>query len=677
MEERDTLVADARDAASRGGWDVVFESLRRADSHEPLTGDDLALLAQSSYGRGPIETTVGYWERFHTVALAAGDPLAAAVGAVRVAAHTLIDTGLLAPVRGWARRTERLLDGIDETPVHAWLAMVRTYERFLSGDLEAARTWARRAMEAGERQNEPTPAAFGRVANARIHIFEGDVAEGLELLDEAAVPILSGELDEMAVGMLYCELLCACQSLAQTDRVEEWTLAAERWRDAHGIGSVSGRCRLHKAELLRQRGELALAEDEAMRACAELKPYVRVEFGWPLTELGNARLRLGDLDGAEAAFTEAYATGWEPQPGVALLRLARGDVAGAAASIRDALDHPLNVPSKELPPNTELRRAPLLDAQVEIAIAASDIETARSAADEIERIAKRFSSKGIEASAALAQGRVLLASGDAAGSRRAFDRARLLWSDFPAPYEAAIARVGLAEAYRAEGNEARALDELRAARDTFERIGATIRAALVRDAETDGVGGDAPPATFENEFRCNGDHWSITYDGRTVTVRDLRGLRYLCRLLTQPGHEFHVLDLASDGTADPRAIGGDAGPVLDDAAKDAYKRRIADIDDDIAEAEAFGDDARAARAKVEREFFVRELSRAVGIGGRDRRAGAASERARASVTQAIRHAMSRITEHHPDLGEHLSRTVRTGTYCVYLPDTRAPLVWAS
>ena len=169
----------------------------------------------------------------------------------------------MAPVRGWTRRAERLLEGMDDTPVHAWIAMLHTYERFFAGDYASSRTWAHRAIELGAAQGVPEPATFGRLADARIHIFEGNVEEGLALLDEAAVAVVSGELDQMAVGMLYCELLCALQGLAQNDRAEEWTQAYERWRGEHDVGSLGGRCRLHRADLLRQRGECAGAEAEA------------------------------------------------------------------------------------------------------------------------------------------------------------------------------------------------------------------------------------------------------------------------------------------------------------------------------------------------------------------------------------------------------------------------------
>ncbi len=125
----------------------------------------------------------------------------------------------------------------------------------------------------------------------------------------------------------------------------------------------------------------------------------------------------------------------------------------------------------------------------------------------------------------------------------------------------------------------------------------------------------------------------------------------------------------------PRSALGDAGEILDARAKDAYRRRLAEIEDDIEQARAIGDTERAAQADAEREFLVQELARAFGLGGRDRRAASASERARAGVTRAVRHAINRIAEHHPQLGEHLSRTIRTGTYCAYLPDPRAPAAW--
>jgi transcription elongation GreA/GreB family factor len=166
------------------------------------------------------------------------------------------------------------------------------------------------------------------------------------------------------------------------------------------------------------------------------------------------------------------------------------------------------------------------------------------------------------------------------------------------------------------------------------------------------------------------------FEGRTVHVRDLKGMRYLAQLLAHPGREFHVLDLVAAETGQRMAL-GDAGEILDERAKTAYRRRLTEIEDDIEQARALGDARREAQADAERDFLVQELARAVGLGGRDRRAASASERARSGVTRAVRQGIARIGEHHPQLGEHLNRAVRTGTYCAYVPEPGARAAWTS
>ncbi|HEU5314568.1 MAG TPA: transcriptional regulator, partial [Chloroflexota bacterium] len=554
-----TLVERARGAAGRGEWQQAHDLLVEADAAAPLSGPDLALLADAAYAAGHLDATIAVWERAHAQSVRAGDVLSAAGAAVRVALHLLFDTALMAPVRGWITRAERLLEGQQETPVHAWLAVARSYERLMSGDTQGARVWARRAVAAGDECN-PAAAAVGRVAEARSLALEGNATRGLELLNEAAVAAVSGELEPLWTGVVYCEVVCALQGLAQYDLAEEWTAAMERWRHGQPVGSIHGRCRVHRAEILRLRGSCSEAEREALLACEELRPYLRREFGWPLTEVGRIRLRRGDTDGAQEAFLAAHEVGWDPQPGLALVHLARGDAALAAQSIRDALDHPSNVPSKELPPRTELRRAPLLDAQVEIEIAAGDLARARVAAEQLSRIAASFGSRALAAGAALARGRVGLAEGDAPGAGREFEEAARLWSEVGAPYEAALARSGLGQAYRAAGEEARALLELRAAHSAFERLGNAVRAAEAAracgdagadspapggagrgDAERDDARGRGPRGATSaasadaQVFRREGDYWSVGFEGRTVRLRDLKGLRYLARLLADPG----------------------------------------------------------------------------------------------------------------------------------------------
>ncbi len=663
----------------------------------PLIGPDLPLLAGVAYAAGQLDVTIEAWERAHAASLHTGDAVAAAEAAVRVAMHLLFDTALLAPVRGWLTRAERLLDGQPETPVHAWLAAVRSYERLLSGDLATASQWARRAVDVGSR-HDPAAAAIGRMGEARSLILRGEVIEGLGLLNEAAVATVSGEIDPLSTGVVYCELVCALQGLGQYDLAEQWTDAMERWHQGQPVGSLHGRCRVHRAEILRLRGDCAEAEQEALLACEELRPYLRRELGWPLTELGRIRLRMGDVQGAEEAFLAAHGAGWDPQPGLALVHLAHGDVARAVASIGDALARPSLVPSKEWPPHTALRRAPLLEAQVDIAIAAGDPESARVAADELGRIAAVFQSSGMAAAATRARGQVLLAEGDASAARRELEAAAQQWTEIGAPYETAMARVDLGHAIRLEGHEERARLEFRAAAAIFERIGARVQAARASDVlrATPPAEDDAPPVATaapapaerhpsdDNVFRSEGDYWAVVFEGRAAHVRDSKGLRYLSRLLAAPGREVHVLDLVAlertPGHAHPTGAFpavGDAGEFLDARAKAAYRRRLTEIEEDMAAALTAGDTARAAAAEDERDVLVRELSRAVGLGGRDRRAGSAAERARSAVTRAVRHALTRLRAHHAGLADHLDRTVRTGLCCVYLPDPRLPVNWTS
>jgi tetratricopeptide (TPR) repeat protein len=679
------VVERARRAAALRDWQQAFDLLLAADADGLLAATDLPVLGQVAYAAGHLDVAIETWERAHAESLQAGDQLAAAGAAVRVAMHLLFDTALMAPVRGWLARAEALLEGRGETPAHAWSAVVRTYERMLTGDLAEARQWARRAVEMGA-NCDPAACAVGRVAVARLLILDGDVRHGLALLDEAGVATVSGDLDPLSTGIVYCELVCALQGLAQYDVAEEWTEAMERWCETNAIGSLQGRCRVHRAEILRLRGSCHEAESQALMACEELRPHLRRELGWPLNELGRIRLHRGDITGAEEALLAAHRAGWDPQPGLALVRLAQGDATTAAASIRDALEHPLRVPSKERPPNTDLQRAPLLEAQVEIEISVGDIGRARSAAHELERVAARFESKALVANAALARGRVRLADGDAAGAEQSLSEAVRLWNEVGAPYEAAVARMCLAEAHRASGSVHRAVLERRAVRAILAGIRAAPPSAQGVHVANHGPL-DQQPAGSSNVFRREGDYWTVIFEEHTVRVRDLKGMRYLARLLADPGREYHVLDLVaaeagsgaqvhgSPAASLPRSAFGDAGEILDARAKDAYRRRLAEIEDDIEQARALGDDERAAQADVERDFLVRELARAFGLGGRERRAASASERARAGVTRAVRQAITRIAGLQPQLGEHLSRTIRTGTYCAYCPEPRAPAGW--
>jgi len=196
----------------------------------------------------------------------------------------------------------------------------------------------------------------------------------------------------------------------------------------------------------------------------------------------------------------------------------------------------------------------------------------------------------------------------------------------------------------------------------------------------------AAAAHGQAAFRRDGEYWSIVFDRDDFKLRDSKGLQYLATLLAEPGREFLALDLAreahepgqptdaDDGSLRERGL-GDAGVQLDADAKAAYRTHLHELQEELNDAEAAHDGERAEKAREEMEFLGRELARAVGLGGRDRAAGSASERARLSVTRAIRLALDRITDYSPALGDHLNSTIRTGTYCSYRPDTRLAIDW--
>ena len=687
-----------RRAIESGRWAEALELLDEA-GEAARTPELLELRARAAYGNGDFEASITAWEDLHTVFRDTGDTGGAARAAAMVAMFLMIDTGLMAPVRGWLRRAERLLEGDPDNPAIAAVAAVRTYERFMCGDLAAAVEQSMRAVELGRLHQDIAAEVIGRTAGARVSILQGDLAGGLERLDEVGALLMSGEVDPLTTGMMLCELVCAAQGLALYDMASEWTDAMERWGHDAAFGGLHGRCRVHRAEMLRVSGPCDAAEDEALSACDELRPWMRREFGWPLAELGNIRLRKGDLAGAEEAFTAAHEHVWCPHPGLALVRLEQGRLQEARALIDDAIVHPFRSPSKERPPFVELTLAPLFEAQAEIAAALGDAELAGSATDSLRSIVDTWDSAWLGASVELAEARTSLISGDTGTAIDHAASAVTRWAELGAPYETAVARMVLADAQDAAGNDSAARLEREGALSAFESYGAEGRVvqarALIEGSDRPGApepsrsgGTRGRAAETTNVFRLDGDHRMDTFAGSTSTVSDLKGFRYLARMLAEPGREFHVLDLVAVeqgtlptgsadfvGEADLEGSGGQGVPALDAQAREAYRRRLSEVEEDIEEATSHNDTARLELAQRDREFLVAELSRAVGLGGRLRTIGSDSERARTAVARALRYATDRLEQSHPDLAAHLRNCVRTGTYCSYRPDPLSRVDW--
>ena len=665
---------DAQQLVERGNWGAALDALERVDDAE--LAEALELRAQAAYAVGEFERSVEAWEQLHELMRGAGERVGAARAAAMVAMFLMIDTGMMAPVRGWLRRADRELEGLAGTPAHAVIAMTRGYERFMCGDLGAAEEQARQAVELGTATGVLPAVVVGRTALARIRIFSGDVEGGLAELEEVGALLMSGAADPLTCGMMYCEVICAAQGLGMHDMASEWTVVMDRWRREAAFGGLGGRCRVHRAELLRISGPCDTAEEEALAACDELRPWMRREFGWPLAELGNIRLRRGDLAGAEAAFLEAHQHAWSPQPGLALVRLELGDGATAATMIADAIDHPLDMPSKERPPIGDLRLAPLLDAQAEIAFALADRATARRASERLDEIAESYPGTFIRSWADLARARLEVMEGNFDAGAAAANRAIQNWSNVGAPYEASTARLVLASALAGAGRADAAERERRVAEQTFREFGAHRRAERAAAVPEGPAKMRGAPSSRSVGFGSDGTVRTVVFAGRTSTVRDLKGLRHVARLVAEPGREFHVLDLVAVEAGVLRAAGADAAlPVLDAEAKAAYRRRLADIEEDIEDARRANDPGRVELAERDREYLVAELKRAVGLGGRERTVGGSAERARTSVARSIRYGLDQLATVEPDLASHLRRAIRTGTYCCYEIDPTAPLTW--
>ena len=625
--------------------------------------DPLEDQARRAYADGDLEAAVGAWERLHAGRLEAGDTSAAARAASMVALHLLVDSGLMAPVRAWLGRAERLVSSSPDDPVCAVVAMVRTYERFFCGDAAGARVQAAIAVELGTRLDVLPAVVVGRTASARLLVSDGMVEEGLALMDELALDLVAPELDALTAGMMLCELVCCAQGLGRPELAREWTEVFDRWRRDRAFGGIHGRCRVHRAELLRWSGPADAAEAEAAAACEELRPWMRRELGWPLVELGTIRLQRGDLAGAEEALLAARARVWCPQPALARLRLAQGRVEEALDMALDAVAHPLPIPSKERPPFDELRVAPLLDGLAQVAHAAGRADLVEQAADRLASISDKYSGPVLAAMASVARVRSRLTAGEPAVPAAITAVARC--AEAGGAFETAVARDLLADAHEAAGNLSAAALERSAATAAFAAFGVPRPGVVVTGTASVEVAG---------RFAAADGVRTVGLGSRTASVPDLKGLRYVALLLGRPGEEVHVLDLVAAESGSPR-LDQSGLAVLDDEARAAYRRRLVEVEADLEEARAHHDLAREELAERDRDYLLAELSQAVGLGGRPRLVGGSSERARTSVARSIRYAVSRLTEQHPELAAHLTTSVVTGTWCCYRPDPLTRISW--
>ncbi|MGH8531227.1 MAG: LuxR C-terminal-related transcriptional regulator [Gammaproteobacteria bacterium] len=466
-----------RERYRQHAWADAFNALSLADQEAELLGEDLELLATSAYLIGQDEDYLRALERAYAAYLDVEE----FVRAVRCAfwmGFRLMFRGEMGHATGWLARARRLLEpNAHECAERGYLLLPEVEQRLAADDCDAAYAAAADAAAIGERCREADLIACARHQQGRIRLQQGQVAAGLALLDETMVAVTGGELSPIVTGLVYCSVVAACQRVYALDRAREWTTALARWCEGQPeMVAFAGVCQVHRAEIMQLQGAWLEAIQEAQHASERcLRAANRKAAAAAFYQQAELLRLQGDFVAAEEAYRRASQWGWDPQPGLALLRNAQGRTDVAVAAIRRVVNATTD----------ELERVKLLPAYIEIMLAGDDGETARDACRELETIAQRFGTDVLGAIAGQARGAVELAGGNAQAALGALRRAWQVWEEMEAPYLAARVRELMARACRAlDDSDGYAL-EIAAVRAAFEKLGAA--ADLTRlDAVTPG-----------------------------------------------------------------------------------------------------------------------------------------------------------------------------------------------
>jgi ATP/maltotriose-dependent transcriptional regulator MalT len=456
-----------RESFERQAWSDACTQLTAADGETALGPDDLERLAIACYLIGRDDEAFARWERAHHASLGRGDDVRAARCA-RWLALGLLFRGELARVSGWVARAHRLLDegGVD-CAERGFLIELQGI-----GEADAATAYATstRAVEIGERFGDRDVTAYSRLGQAEALLRLGRTAEAVSLLDEVMVSVTAGEVSPIVAGIVYCAVIEICRATFDLRRAREWTAALTNWCESQAdLVPYRGQCLVHRSEIMLLHGAWPDAVEAAELAYERFRTNEHPATGAARYQQGELHRLRGEFAAAEDAYRQASRWGREPQPGLALLRLAQGQVTAAAAALRRLLDEA----------QEPAVRPTLLPAYVEVMLGAADGAAARAAADELSAIAADHPAPMLRAVARQATGAVLLAEGDARAAVTALRSAWMDWQTLDAPYEAARVRVLLGLACGQLGDTDSAAMEFDAARWVFERLGAAHDCARV------------------------------------------------------------------------------------------------------------------------------------------------------------------------------------------------------
>lgn len=411
-------------------------------------------------------------ERAHDLYLVAGD-VPRAVRCAFWIGHNMLFRGRVARARGWFARAQRTLEREERDCVERGYLLIPVWlEQMAGGEYDAGYATAADAVTIGERFGDEDLVWLARDEQGRALVKQGRVAEGLRLVDEALVAASAGELSPVVTGIVYCNTIAFCRDAYELRHAQEWTEALTSWCAGQPeMVAHNGLCLVHRAEIMQLQGAWDDALEEARRAFERYNAGVLNELacGKALYRVGEVHRLRGEFAAAEEAFRAASRCGCEPQPGLALLRLAEGKAWEAAGAIRRVVGEAAE----------PLQRAELLPAHVEIMLAVGEIGHGRSACAELEEIAARQRNDVLGAIAAQAMGAVALAEGDARAALGALRQAVRVWQELGVPYDRARTRILLGLACRALRDEETAVLELEAARHTLAQLRARPDVARV------------------------------------------------------------------------------------------------------------------------------------------------------------------------------------------------------
>ncbi len=453
-----------REAYDRRSWLEAYRNLSLADEEFSLGVEDIERLATAAYLTGSDEGYLRALERAHHTYLETSNWVRGARAAFWIGLR-LAFRGEIGQATGWFGRAERLIQREGKACAEEGYLLLPAAEQQLGGgDFGAAYLTAAHAAEIGDRFGESDLAACARHLQGRTLIAQGDIQKGLSLLDEVMVGVISGELSTIMTGLIYCSVVEACQQTYALDRAREWTAALGKWcSEQPELVSFTGTCLVHRAEIMMLNGAWHHAVEEAQHACVRLvEVNNRRDAAAALYQQGEVHRLRGEFPEAEKAYHDASQWGCDPQPGLALLRVAQGRTDAAAASIRRAVSTTTD----------RLRRARLLPAYVDVMLAVSDLEEAFVACRDLNEIANQLGAEVLRAMAAQAKGAVDLANGHPEDALPALRTALEIWLRFGVPYLAARTRELIGLTYGALRDEEGAHLELAAANDCYKQLGA-------------------------------------------------------------------------------------------------------------------------------------------------------------------------------------------------------------